>query len=514
MTAPAAGRQVNPWIIAPVVAIAAFMEVLDLSIANVSLLHIAGSLSATQDEATWVLTSYTVANAITLPISGWLSNTLGRKRFFMLCIAGFTLTSLICGLAPSLGVLIVARVLQGITGGGLQPASQAILTDAFPPAKRGMAFALYGVAVVFAPAIGPTLGGWITDNFSWRWVFLINLPIGLILLPLVKSLVTDPDYMKDARAARRGKKNRVDFIGFGLLTVGLGALQIMLDRGQHDDWFNSHTILLMGVLALVGLVAFFIWESYEKDPIVDIHLLRDRNFAVANLFMLILGFVLLASTALMPLFVQSLLGYTAMQAGLVLTPGGLMIILIMPLIGKLVTKVETRLLIGFGFMMGGVGIYSMVSFNLQVDYDTIMWTRVLMALGLPFLFIPINTAAFDGLPMEKSSNASAIINLSRNIGGSIGISLCTTLLARRAQFHQERLVDNLTPYNAQLQDHITQLSQTGVDGHALFYQQVLQQASMLSYLDAFKMMALLFLLMVPLVFIIRKGISGAVVGAH
>lgn len=506
----ASDAQRNPWIIAPVVAVAAFMEVLDLSIANVSLLHIAGSLSASQDEATWVLTSYTVANAIALPISGWLSHTLGRKRFFLICIAGFTITSLVCGLAPSLTVLIIFRTLQGIMGGGLQPVSQAILTDAFPASKRGMAYALYGVAVIFAPAIGPTLGGWITDNFSWRWIFLINLPIGLILWPLVKALVTDPDHMVKERKARKGKKLRVDYIGFGLLVVGLGALQIMLDRGQIHDWFDSTTIIFLGGCALVGLIAFIIWEWHDKAPIVDIHLFRNRSFAIANLFMLILGFVLLASTALLPLFVQELLGYTAMQAGLVLTPGGISIIFVMVLTGKLVTVVQTRHLIAFGFLVSGMGVYSMAFFNAQVDYQTIMWARVLQACCLPFLFIPVNTAAFDSLPEHKVSDGSAIINLARNIGGSIGISLCVSLLAYRSQFHQSRLVDHLSPYDINLQQQLLQSSQSDIGGYPMIYQQLLQQASLMSYLDVFQILGVMFLFMIPLVLLIRKGVPGSV----
>ncbi|EKF74379.1 EmrB/QacA family drug resistance transporter [Alcanivorax hongdengensis A-11-3] len=510
-------KATNPWLIAPVVAIAAFMEVLDLSIANVALLHIAGSLSATQDEATWVLTSYTVTNAIALPISGWLSNVIGRKRFFMLCIIGFTITSLACGLAPSLGMLIVFRTLQGITGGGLQPSSQAILSDAFPPAKRGMAFALYGIAVVFAPAIGPTLGGWITDHFSWRWVFLINLPVGLILLPLVQALVKDPEHMVEARKARKGQKNRVDYIGFGLLVVGLGALQIVLDRGQQDDWWSSTFILSLAFIAVVGLIAFLVWEWYDKEPIVDVHLFRDRNFAVSNLFMMALGFVLLASTAVLPLYVQELMGYTATQAGLVLTPGGLAIIALMPLVGRLVTKVQTRYLIGFGFLVSGIGVYTMTGFSLQADYNTIMLARLLQASALGFLFIPINTAAYDSLPMEKSSNASAIINLARNIGGSIGISLSTTLLARRTQFHQDRLAENMSPYNPAYQDSVHQIGQATGGGelaaNGQLYHQLVEQASMLGYLDVFKCMAILFLCMVPLIFLIRRGISGTGGGA-
>lgn len=503
----------SPWIIAPVAAIAAFMEVLDISIANVALLHIAGSLSASQDEATWVLTSYTVTNAIILPISGWLSSVLGRKRFFMTCIVGFSLTSLACGLAPSLGVLIAFRALQGITGGGLQPSAQAILADAFPPQKRGMAFALYGIAVVFAPAIGPTLGGFITDNFSWRWVFLINLPVGLVLLPLVQALIHDPEYMVQAREARKGKPYRVDYIGFSLLVVGLGALQIMLDRGQQDDWWGSNFIVALALIASLGLIVFLIWEWYDKDPIVDVHLFRNRNFALSTLFMLILGFILLASTAVLPLYVQTLMGYTATDAGLVITPGGLVIILFMPLVGILMSRVQARYLIGIGFLVSGVGLYTMTAFNLKADFSTIMWARTLQASSLGFLFTPINTIAFDGLPLAKSGNASAMVNLARNVGGSVGISLSTTILARRTQFHQARLASHITAYNPAYHHLMRQIHEfTGhhaMLGHGLLYHQLLRQASMLGYLDVFKFMSVTFLCMVPLIFLVRKGVAGA-----
>ena len=317
-TGPSGRRQVNPWIVAPVVALAAFMEVLDLSIANVALPHIAGNLSASRDQSTWILTSYLITNAIVLPLSGWLSTVLGRKRFYMGCIAGFGIASLLCGMAPTLELLILFRTIQGLTGGGLQPASQAILADAFPPEKRAMAFAMYGISVVFAPAIGPTLGGWITDNFSWHWIFLINVPVSFGLWFLIDALIQDPPDAVAETKRRRAEGIRIDYIGFGLLALGLGFLQVMLDKGQEDDWFASSFITASAVIAVVGIVAFVIWELRRDDPIVDLTLLKDRNFAVANGMMFMLGFVLLGSTALLPQFVQSLFGYTAMQAGLVL----------------------------------------------------------------------------------------------------------------------------------------------------------------------------------------------------
>ncbi|MDE2089648.1 MAG: DHA2 family efflux MFS transporter permease subunit [Gammaproteobacteria bacterium] len=516
----------NFWAIAPVVALAAFMEVLDLSIANVSLLHIAGSLSASQDQATWVLTSYTVTNAIILPLSGWLASVLGRKRYFMGCIAAFSMTSLLCGLAPSLGLLVLFRALQGITGGGLQPNAQAILSDAVPPAKRGMAFALYGIAVVFAPAIGPTLGGWITDHLSWRWVFLINVPVGLIILPLVRALVRDPEHFVDARRARRENGLRLDYIGFSLITLGLGCMQIVLDRGQQDDWFGSPWIVTLTVVFVTALIGFVAWEWRRDDPIVDLHLLKNRSFAVANVLMFMLGFVLLGSTALLPLYVQSLLGYTAMQAGLVISPGGFAIMLMMPIVGQLVSRVDPRWLVAGGFLFSGLATLSMTHFDTHVGYSTIMWARVFQAAGMAFLFIPINTAAFADVPRTKTSNAAALINMSRNIGASVGISLATTILARRTQYHQSVLVDKLTPFNPALHSYLTSI-QDALSQHAYgagslaaratgyLYQTVLRQSTMLAYIDDFKLMGTLFIALVPLAFLLRRGTTSAVRGdAH
>lgn len=525
-SAPAARPRLqdNPWLIAPVVALAAFMEVLDISIANVALNHIAGSMAASEDESTWILTSYLVTNAIVLPISGWLSEVVGRKRFFMTCIVGFTLSSLLCGTAPSLAMLVAFRALQGATGGGLQPVSQAILADAFPPAKRGMAFAFYGLAVVFAPAIGPTLGGWITDHASWRWVFLINIPTGILLILLVSVMVKDPPQLVAQREARKQRGIQIDYLGFGLLALGLGGLQVVLDKGEREDWLSSHFILVLSILVAVSLVLFVIRELRTHDPIVDLRLLKNRNFAVANVLMFMLGFVLLASTQLIPQFVQVSLGYTATQAGMVLSPGGLFLIVLMPIMGKLVTRVDTRLLIGFGLTLSGLALLYMTNFDLDVTYGIVAMSRLVQAAGLAFLFIPINVSAYVGIPPEKNNMATALVNLSRNLGGSVGISLVQTIFARRAQFHQSILTEGITAFSDKTQALLNGLAarlpggSTADSAHqaqAALYRLVQQQAVMLSFIDTFKMLAILFLALVPIVFLIRRGTpGGAAPAAH
>jgi DHA2 family multidrug resistance protein len=508
-------RSPSFWLIAPVVALAAFMEVLDISIANVALRHIAGDLAAGQDESTWVLTSYLITNAIVLPASGWLSIVLGRRRFFLGCIAGFTVSSLVCGLAPNLASLIAFRALQGFTGGGLQPGAQAILNDAAPPEKRGMAFALYGIAVVFAPAIGPTLGGWITDHASWRWVFLINVPVGVVLVFLILALVADPPELVAERERRLREGIRIDYIGFALLALGLGALQVVLDRGQQDDWFSSALITSFAIASGLGLLFFVVWELYQPDPIVDLHLLGERNFAIANLLMLMLGFILLGSTVLIPLLVQTLFGYTATDAGLVISPGGFAIMLLLPIVGRLVGKVDVRILIAIGLLISAAALYHLSRFSLEADYNAFMWARIYQTIGFGFLFIPINTVAFVGMPRAKTSLASAIINLSRNIGGSFGISLVTTMLARESQRHQNYLVEHVTPldpaYQARI-DHLTALlMQKGYAAgealrmaEALVYHAVQTHATMLAYLDDFRLLAVVFLLLTPSVLLLRK----------
>ncbi len=512
---------VNPWIIAIAVTLATFMEVLDTSIANVALPHIAGSLSAGQDESTWVLTSYLVSNAIVLPLSGWLSSIIGRKNFYMGCVALFTVSSFMCGLAPNLATLIVCRILQGAGGGGLQPSEQAILADTFPPAKRGMAFAVYGIAVVTAPAIGPTLGGWITDNFSWRWIFFINIPVGILSILLTSRLIQDPPYFK----RRKLHETSIDYVGLGFVALGLGTLQVILDKGQREDWFESNFIVYLSVICVASLIFVVIWEWRHKDPIVDLHLFGERTFAVSNLLMFMLGFALLGSTLLLPLFMQTLLGYTAQQAGLALMPGGFTIMLLLPLVGFLLSRYSPRWLLLFGLSMLSLSLFHMTRFDLDMDFRTATMARVLQAMGMAFLFVPINTAAYGFLPRDKNNAASGLMNLARNIGGSVGISVVTTMLDRRTQFHQNQLASHLSASNPVLQSRLKALGLL-VQSHGggppgssavpyAFIQGILaRQAAMLAYLDCFWFLGVAILLMVPMVFLMRKTKPGGGMAVH
>jgi DHA2 family multidrug resistance protein len=512
---------VNPWIIALTVTLATFMEVLDTSIANVALPHIAGSLSAGQDESTWVLTSYLVSNAIVLPLSGWLSSIMGRKRFYMSCVALFTISSALCGFSLNLPMLIFFRVLQGAGGGGLQPSEQSILADTFAPAKRGMAFAVYGIAVVMAPAIGPTLGGWITDNFSWRWIFFVNIPVGIISLLLTQRLIQDPPYLK----RRKLSETRIDYVGLGLVALGLGTLQVVLDKGQRDDWFESHFILALTVVSAAALIFVIFWEWNHKDPIIDLHLFRERTFATANFLMFMLGFALLGSTLLLPLFMQTLLGYTAERSGLALMPGGFTIMIAMPVVGFLLSRYSPRYLMMFGLCMLSFSLFHMTNFDLGVDFKTVMFARVYQALGLAFLFVPINTTAYSGLPRDKNNAASGLMNLARNIGGSVGISVVTTLLARRTQFHQVRLTENLSASNPQFQSTLQGLTATFSGGgagpvaaaqqaYASIQANLIRQSTMLAYIDNFWLLGVVIACLVPCVFLIKKIRPGGEIVAH
>ena len=503
------------------VMLATFMEVLDTSVANVALPHIAGNLSASMDESTWVLTSYLVANAIILPMGGWFSMLFGRKRFYMICVALFTVSSFLCGIAPSLGALIFFRVLQGIGGGALQPVSQAILVESFPREKQGMAMAVYGMGVVVAPVIGPTLGGWITDDYTWRWIFLINIPIGILSLVLTGLLIFDPPYLKRKSL---GNGFKIDYAGFGLLAVGLGSLEVVMDEGQKEDWFSSHFIVTFAVLMVVCLIAVVFWELRQKEPIIDFHILKDRNYALATLSMLVLGFILYASTALMPLFLQTLLGYTALMSGLVLSPGGLVVVCCLPVVGILVRRYQPRWLVIFGVVITSLAMYRMAKFNLQVDYATAVWSRMEQSLGLAFLFVPISVTAFAYIPKERTSYATGLFNLARNIGGSSGIATATTLLARRAQFHQSVLVAHLTPYDWRYREALAGAeailhsggatsSDAALKAQGMIYGTMLRQSTMLAFADAFWFMATVFLLVIPLMLLIKKvkPVSGQMV---
>ena len=506
----------NPWLIAVVVALAAFMEVLDTSIANVALPYMAGDLGASNDESTWVLTSYLVSNAIVLPISGWLAGALGRQRFFMLCLFVFTVSSAMCGLAPSLGVLLFFRVLQGAGGGGLQPMAQAILADTFPPEKRGLAFALYGITTIVAPTVGPTLGGWITFNYSWRWIFFINIPVGVVTLFLVKRLVEDPPYL----ARQRTAGVRLDYVGIALLTLGVGALQVLLDKGQEDDWFGSRFITSLAVVSAVCLVALVIWEWFHKAPIVDVHLFRNFNFAGASLMMFMLGILLFASLVMMPQFLQTLVGYTSQIAGLAISAGGLALLFEMPLVGKLTTKVQARYLIAFGWLALSVAmLYSTRRIDLQISFRAALWLRVAQVIGLGFLFVPITLVAYIGIPSAKNNAVAGLINFFRNIGSSVGTSMVTTLIARRSQHHQARLVEHVRPDNPTLQNVVSSLTghfaRAGLGTHearmrayAAISRELQAQAATLAYIDTFKVLAVGAAIMVLLAFMLKRNEPG------
>jgi DHA2 family multidrug resistance protein len=495
---------------------AAFMEVLDTSIANVALPYMAGSLGASNDQSTWVLTSYLVSNAIVLPISGWFSRVLGRKRFFITCVVIFTISSVFCGFAPSLGILIVCRVLQGAGGGGLQPMAQAILADTFPPEKRGLAFALYGVTVIVAPTIGPTLGGWITDNYSWRWIFFINIPVGLIAMFLVFRLIEDPPWAK--RVA--GAVAKIDYVGVSLLVIGVGALQILLDKGQEDDWFGSHFILTLAILAAAGLVSLVIWEWFYKSPVIDVHLFKNLNFLAANGMIFMLGLMLFSSLVMMPLYLQSLMGYTAESAGLVLSGGGLLLFFLMPVVGALSSKVQSRYLVAFGWLTLCFGmLYSTQRLDLQISFQSASVLRLAQVFGLGFLFVPINLTSYIGMPVEKSSSVAGLVNFMRNIGSSVGTSMVTTLIARRAQVHQLYLVGNVTPGSPQFSRQVAglaaRLAAAGVaaarapkEAYALVYQTLIAQASTLAYVDTYTVLATGAGIMFVLSFALKKNQPG------
>jgi DHA2 family multidrug resistance protein len=506
----------NPWLIAVVVALGAFMEVLDTSIANVALPYIAGNLGSSNDESTWVLTSYLVSNAIILPISGWLAGALGRKRFFITCLGVFTVSSLLCGVAPSLGLLLFFRVLQGAGGGGLQPMAQAILADTFPPHQRGLAFALYGITAIMAPTIGPTLGGWITFNYSWRWIFFINLPVGLATWFLVRRFVEDPPYLSRLKAA--GVK--LDYVGIALLTLGVGALQVLLDKGQEDDWFGSRFITTLVVMSTACLISLVVWEWFQKAPIIDVRMFKNFNFAVSNLMMFTLGVLLFSSLVLMPQFLQTLLGYTSELAGLALSAGGLVLLFEMPIMGKLTTKIQARRLITFGWLALSIAMfYSTKRIDLQISFKAAALLRIAQVIGLGFLFVPISLVAYIGIAPEKNNAVAGIVNFMRNIGSSVGTSIVTTLIARRSQFHQARLVEHARPDNPNFQntanglaDRFAHLGLGTVEAHnrayAQIYRDLQNQAASLAYIDTFMVLAVGAAIMFFFTFVLKRNDPG------
>ena len=514
--------KVNPWIIAAAVSLAAFMEVLDTSIANVALPHIAGGLAASNDESTWVLTSYLVSNAIVLPLSGWLVASLGRKRFFLICITFFTVSSFLCGIAPSLGFLLLFRVLQGAFGGGLQPMAQSILGDSFAPEKRGLAFSLYGITTICAPAIGPTLGGWITDNYSWRWIFYINVPVGVVALILVYQLIEDPPYIARLKARLSG----FDFIGFSLLTLGVGALQIVLDKGQEDDWFGSHFITTLVVIAVVGLISLVIWEWFHKQPIVDVRLFKNFNVATTNIMFLMLGAALFSSTVLMPQLLQTLMGYTAQKAGNVLSAGALVVLVVLPMVGRLTARFQARHIIAFGWIGLAIAMYiSSKQVDLLMSFRSATLLRVWQYIPVAFLFVPLTLAGYVGLAPEKTNAAAGLMNFFRNMGQSVGTSAVTTLIARRSQYHQSVLTEYTASgrFQASITALAMRLTRSGLNAHAAqqqalgrLYAMVQSQAAVLSYVDMYWLLAMGSVIMFVASFLLKRNEpgKGAKVSVH
>ena len=513
----AGGR--NPWIIAIVISIATFMEVLDTSIANVALDHIAGGLAVSYDEATWVLTSYLIANAIVIPCSSWLANALGRKTYYLLSVLVFTIASFLCGIAPNLTCLILARILQGAAGGGLQPSSQSMLVDSFPPEKRGVAFTLFAFTVVVAPAVGPTLGGFITDQFSWNWIFLINVPVGIGAMFLVQALVTEPKALRQETQTLRKTGLKFDGVGFALIGLGLATLEIAADRGQRDDWFSNPTITICAILAVTCLGGFVAWELVKrKDTLLDLTMYGNRNFSICNIVMMVTGVVLYGTTQFLPQLLQQVLGYTATNAGLAMTVGGVATVAMMPVVGFLSNKVQPGWLIGFGLLVEALALLNMCGLSTDMGFWDASFARVWQAAGLPFLFIPITTASYVGLPANKTNQASALLNVARNLGGTIGISSVQTLLAQREQFHQSRLVENLNPlnpiYTQSVQSTMGTLSgplgaPAAMQGSlARLYQTVTRQAAMQSYIDVFWALMWFVFAVVPLAFLLRPAKGG------
>ncbi|HEX6803919.1 MAG TPA: DHA2 family efflux MFS transporter permease subunit [Terriglobales bacterium] len=509
-------HRVNPWIVTCSVMLATFMEILDTTVVNVSIPHIAGNLAATVEEGTWVVTSYLVSNAVILPMSGWLANHIGRKRLLLGCVAGFTLTSLCCGLATSLPMLIFFRVMQGLTGGGLQPLAQAILLETFPREKHGQAMAAFGIGILLAPILGPTLGGWITDNYSWRWIFYLNLPVGLISLLMMKSFVFDPPYI------RRGR-GRVDLWGIGFLALGFGTLQVVLDTGQRQDWFSSTYIRIFAVACVAGLLLFIIRELNAAHPVVDLRALRDRSFSTGVFLISMLGFSLYASLVLLPIYLQTLLGYPAYQAGLALSPRGLGSLLTTPLVGYLTSRVDPRKLLVFGLLLGSFTMFQLSGLNLNAGYNDILWPQILQGVALSFLFIPLMAASMAGISKEKMGNATSIFNLMRNIGGSFGIAIMTTFLVRRTQMHQSHLAEKVTPGSLEAQRIVQQMQAwfyaSGADSQAAhrkalgaLYGMVQRHASMLSFVESFWIMGVIFLAIIPFLWLLRNPRSIALTG--
>jgi DHA2 family multidrug resistance protein len=511
-------RHVNPWIIAISVMFATFMEVLDTTVVNVSLPHIAGSLSVTIDEATWALTSYLVANAIILPMTGWLASMFGRKRLLMLSVVGFTASSFLCGLAPTLSLLIMFRIMQGATGGALQPLSQAVLLEAFPPSDRGKAMGFWGLGIVVAPILGPVLGGWLTDSYSWRWVFYINIPVGIASIVMTKLFIFDPPYL-------RQENRRIDYWGIGMLAVGIGALQIVLDKGQEEDWFSSHMITTLAIISAVTLIALIVYELRTDDPVVDLRVFKARSYAVGVFLMTVVGFVLYGSMVLLPIMLQTLLGYPPLQAGIAMAPRGIGSFFMMPLTGLMTGRFDPRKLLSTGLIVGGATLTWLSLLNLQAGYWDIFWPQLIQGVGMSLLFVPLTTVAMDPIPRERMGNATSLFNLMRNIGGSVGIATTGTMLARTQQSTTALLGANVTPYDTGSQSMLAQLQAAfmaaGADSvtatnraYAAVFGMVQRQASMVAFVGIFQLMGFIFIALVPLVLLMKRPKGGGHVSAH
>ncbi|HZV35082.1 MAG TPA: DHA2 family efflux MFS transporter permease subunit [Verrucomicrobiae bacterium] len=510
--------KVNPWWIALAVMLATFMEVLDTSIANVALQYIAGSLSVSTDESTWVLTTYLISNAIVIPSTAWFGQKFGRKRFLMVCVAIFTTASFFCGLATSLPMLLLMRVLQGAGGGALQPIAQAVMLESFPKEKHGVAMGVYGLGVVVAPILGPVLGGWITDNYSWRWIFFINIPVGMVALALMQRFLHDPEWIRDARPPR------LDVIGFSFMSLWLGAQEVLLDKGQEDDWFGSRFIVWMAVLAVIGFVVFIVRETRINKPFVNLRVLKNYNFSLGMILMFFAGITLYGLTAILPLYLQSLMGYTALLSGETMIPRGLGALVAMPLAGRLVGKVQGRYLVAGGFLMFGLSSYALTQITLDISQWLLFWPLFFSGVSIAFLFVPLNTVALGSLKPEEIGNGSGIFNLMRNVGGSVGISMVTTLAARSAQVHQTFLAGHMTPYDAAYQAKLYATTSAlaansgAFEGHrqafGALYHTLLTQANLLAYLDNFRWFALLCVFCVAGALLMKKTASQKPIMTH
>ena len=511
----------NPWLVAMTVTLAVFMEILDTTIVNVALPHVAGSLSSSYDESTWVLTSYLVANGIVLPISAFLSRLFGRKQFFLICIVMFTVCSFLCGIATELWQIILFRVLQGFFGGGLQPVQQSVLLDYFKPEDRGKAFGLSSIAIIVAPVLGPTLGGWITDNYSWRWVFFINIPVGIFSVMAIYQLLEDPPW---ERKWAKGKLT-IDYIGISLITLGLGCLQVMLDRGEDDDWFSSSFIVTFAILTIIGLVGAVYWLLYAKKPVVDLHVLKDKNFAVASLLMAGMAAILYGSSVVIPQLAQQDLGYTATWSGLVLSPGAVLIVLSIPLVLKLMPIIQTRWIIAFGFTCLFVSFIYSATLTPDVDFTTLVMMRSAQTIGLGFLFVPLTTIAFVTIPQRLNADAAALFTMCRNVAGSIGISLSTAMITERQQVHSASMVHNMSPLNepfnltverwAQgVRDFTTAVGDPVTIATGQLYKEMIAQARILAYVDVFMGLSIVALILIPFCLLLSPIKSEGSAGAH